>query len=88
MRDLKRITAVLNSANAAFDVSCAPVPWRHVPVSEEKLVFGLLTYDGVVTPHPPVLRALKEAVQKLEAAGHEDEHREGFDFAAKHDPAQ
>jgi amidase len=71
MRDLKRITPVLNGANAAFDISCAPVPWRDVPVPKEKLTFGLLTYDGVVMPHPPVLRALNEAVDRLKAAGHE-----------------
>jgi amidase len=71
MRDLKRITPVLNGANAAFDISCAPVPWRDVPQSQEKLTFGLLAYDGVVTPHPPVQRALTETVEKLRAAGHE-----------------
>lgn len=71
MRDLKKMTPVLNGANAAFDISCAPVPWRDVPPSKEKLTIGLLAYDEVVMPHPPVIRALKETVEKLEAAGHE-----------------
>ncbi|KAK2595670.1 hypothetical protein QQS21_006643 [Conoideocrella luteorostrata] len=71
MRDLKHITPVLNGANFPYDVSSVPVPWRHVPPLTGKLTFGLLAYDGVVTPHPPVLRALKETAEKLEAAGHE-----------------
>lgn len=71
MRDLKTITPLLNGANAAFDVSCVPVPWRDVPQTTEKLTFGLLMDDEVVTPHPPVVRALNETVEKLKAAGHE-----------------
>lgn len=35
-----------------------------------KLVFGVLRDDGVVTPHPPVKRAIEEAIKALEAAGH------------------
>lgn len=27
--------------------------------------------DGIVTPHPPIIRALNEVRAKLEAAGHE-----------------
>jgi Asp-tRNA(Asn)/Glu-tRNA(Gln) amidotransferase A subunit family amidase len=35
------------------------------------LTIGVMTDDGVVRPHPPISRVLKEVVAKLEAAGHE-----------------
>ena len=34
------------------------------------LVFGILESDGVVTPHPPVRRAMKMVVEALEKSGH------------------
>lgn len=52
-----------------------------------KLTIGVLRFDGVVMPHPPILRALDEAVAKLKAAGHEiidftpHEHRRAWDIA-------
>ncbi|KAK4694244.1 amidase, partial [Lecanoromycetidae sp. Uapishka_2] len=51
--------------------SLIPIPWRdqesHVfSVSGmEKLKVGVLWHDKVVRPHPPVLRALQEVVDKL-----------------------
>ena len=35
-----------------------------------KLAFGVLESDGMVTPHPPILRAVREVAKALEAEGH------------------
>ncbi|GME61105.1 Acetamidase [Neofusicoccum parvum] len=50
-----------------------PVPWRkeltELPKKPLKLAF--IFDDGVVKPQPPVARAIREAAEKLKAAGHE-----------------
>ncbi|OJJ43046.1 hypothetical protein ASPZODRAFT_136587 [Penicilliopsis zonata CBS 506.65] len=53
-----------------LDPNCVPIPWR---VVERKpvLKLGVLWNDGVVTPTPPVTRALRETVEKLRRAGHQ-----------------
>ena len=50
--------------------SLIPFPWRDQEsylekVGEKKLKVGVIWDDGVVKPHPPVIRALKEVVDKL-----------------------
>ncbi|OJJ03085.1 hypothetical protein ASPVEDRAFT_133569 [Aspergillus versicolor CBS 583.65] len=52
------------------DPKCLPIPWRDVEV-KKALKIGVLWHDGLVTPTPPVSRALNETVAKLKAAGHE-----------------
>ena len=47
-----------------------PIPWRSVE-KKSKLKIAVLWNDGVVTPTPPVTRALKETAEKLKAKGHE-----------------
>lgn len=37
--------------------------------TKKKLVIGVLSHDGVVSPQPPVQRALKEVTEKLKAVG-------------------
>ncbi|KAH3674714.1 hypothetical protein WICPIJ_009502 [Wickerhamomyces pijperi] len=54
----------------AKDQQLIPVPWREVPVPKpQELTIGIVYDDGVVKPHPPVVRALKEVAAKLKAAG-------------------
>ncbi|KAI1484056.1 amidase [Daldinia eschscholtzii] len=53
-----------------IDPRCLPIPWRAVPLPQ-KLKIGVMWHDGVVLPTPPVTRALRHAVEKLKAAGHE-----------------
>ena len=53
------------------DPSLIPLPWRdeHNNLGKEtskRLKIGVLWNDGVVEPHPPVIRALKAVVNKLE----------------------
>ena len=49
--------------------SLLPIPWREdqvVKLRSKSLKIGVLWDDGVVKPHPPVTRALKEVVERLE----------------------
>ena len=52
------------------DPRCLPIPWRQVE-KKPRLKLAVMWHDGCVLPTPPVTRALKETVKKLEAAGHE-----------------
>jgi Asp-tRNA(Asn)/Glu-tRNA(Gln) amidotransferase A subunit family amidase len=53
------------------DPQCLPIPWRE---AEEKLPaqlrFAWSMGDGVVTPSPPIARAMMMTKLALEAAGH------------------
>ncbi|EPE04144.1 acetamidase [Ophiostoma piceae UAMH 11346] len=67
--------AVIDAEPWQHDSRCAPVPWRSNAYDDaisgsRSLVFGVLRFDGVVQPHPPVARVLDETVSKLKAAGH------------------
>lgn len=44
-----------------------PIPWRPVTLPE-KLKIAVMWSDGVVKPHPPILRALKEVSESLKDA--------------------
>ncbi|KAI7782460.1 amidase [Diaporthe eres] len=52
------------------DPRMVPLPWRDVTLPE-KLKIAVMWNDGIVTPTPPVSRALRTTVEKLQAAGHE-----------------
>lgn len=52
------------------DPKCLPIPWRAVE-PKKHLKLAVCWHDGIVTPTPPVARALRETVQRLRAAGHE-----------------
>ncbi|MCJ1368345.1 hypothetical protein MMC16_007487 [Acarospora aff. strigata] len=53
-----------------IDPNLVPLPWRDQKsylgdIGPKRLRVAILWSDGVVQPHPPVTRALKEVVQKL-----------------------
>lgn len=53
-----------------YDQQCLPIPWKEVPIPKpSELTIGIVYDDGVVKPHPPVLRALKKVEEELKAAG-------------------
>ncbi|KAI1798123.1 amidase signature enzyme [Ganoderma leucocontextum] len=56
-----------------YDHTCVPVPWRAVDyvATGERLKFGLIVDDGVVTPTPAPSRALLEVASALSKQGHE-----------------
>ncbi|KAH6675066.1 putative amidase [Halenospora varia] len=73
VEDLKTFTKVINvhGTVAQYDPLIVPIPWREVQLPSRKQSFALWEFDGVVMPHPPILRALRESAQKLISAGHE-----------------
>jgi len=72
MADLKMFTEIIvTHPNLPFEPTCVPVPWREISKPTGKLSFGMMISDGVVEPHPPIQRALRETAEKLRAAGHE-----------------
>ena len=61
---------VINGKPWLYEPSLVPIPWRDQESylrkpSGNKLKVGVIWHDGVVKPHPPVLRALQEVVDKL-----------------------
>ncbi|THX24511.1 acetamidase [Aureobasidium pullulans] len=79
---------VVNSEPWKLDPKCLPISWRPVDVGR-KLRLGVIWNDGIVVPTPPVRRALKQAVEKLQEAGHEivdwepELHQEAMDLLAQ-----
>ncbi|KAL4950656.1 amidase [Aspergillus filifer] len=72
LADVKLLTRVLiDWPQTRYDPTCIPVRWREVNVTDKKLLFGLWEFDGVVMPHPPICRAMRETAERLQAAGHE-----------------
>lgn len=67
--------ALLSTQPWLHDPDTLPLPYRHeAEIGQEKhskLTIGILMTDGVVTPHPPISRAVREVQMALEAAGHE-----------------
>ena len=76
IEDLELLTKIINAHPLnRYDPSATPVPWRNLDVAGGKLAVGLMKWDGVVMPHPPVLWALEHTKQILKNAGHEGESR-------------
>jgi len=52
-----------------IEPSLIPLPWRSNPAgfggSRKKLRVAVMTWDGIVQPHPPVQRALEEVAIKM-----------------------
>ncbi|OOQ84519.1 acetamidase [Penicillium brasilianum] len=53
-----------------YDPQCVPLPWKPVD-PPTRLKLAVMWDDGMVTPTPPVRRALQGAVHTLRDAGHE-----------------
>ncbi|KAF4450487.1 putative fatty-acid amide hydrolase [Fusarium austroafricanum] len=61
-----------------WDTTCIPMPWNEAAYVQTKqlaaagdLCFGFVSHDGVVRPHPPIERGLRELKQALVSAGHQ-----------------
>lgn len=53
-----------------FDQWCIPVMWREVSKPAPKdVTVAILKDDGLVRPHPPIVRGLESVAEKLKAAG-------------------
>ena len=73
VEDLNTFTKVINAYGtpSQWEPFMVPLPWRKVDVPEKKQSYAIWEFDGVVMPHPPILRALRETARKLRAEGHE-----------------
>ncbi|CUM68054.1 uncharacterized protein PRCAT00005769001 [Priceomyces carsonii] len=74
MADVKMLSKFLvDSEPWESDPNVVPIPWKNdVTYSDsKKLCIGVIRSDGAVTPHPPVLRAIDLAVERLREDGHE-----------------
>jgi amidase len=62
---------VLDHQNDAADTSSPrpPAPWRSDVKLPGDFTVGVMWDDSIVKPHPPLLRALRSAADKLQAAG-------------------
>lgn len=69
----------------AADTPSGQIPWRS-EVGLGSFTVGVLWDDGIARPHPPVLRALRTAADKLRAAGvkvvdwEPHDHQRGLDI--------
>lgn len=72
------IKTLLDAKPWQRDPRVIPLPWRNEEQLEVQqrarssgLCFGVLMWDGVIMPHPPIRRAIRKTVAKLRANGHE-----------------
>jgi amidase len=68
------IKTILEAEPWFYDPKVIELPWRESHVDSVKgrpLTLGLLRWDGVVKPQPPVARGLRMVEEALRAAGHE-----------------
>ncbi|KAF1911632.1 amidase signature domain-containing protein [Ampelomyces quisqualis] len=66
--------SIIEAAPWDLDPKCCPIPWRSDEFESARsrpLIIAVMRDDGVVTPHPPIIRVLEDVAAKLEAAGHE-----------------
>lgn len=72
LADVKLLVNIVNAwPQMQFEPGVVPMPWRELDPPTRNLSFGLLEFDGVCMPHPPILRGLRETTAQLTAAGHE-----------------
>lgn len=70
------------------DPKCMPLEWRSVELKKKPKI-AVLWNNGIVTPTPPVQRALKEVVEKLKTRGYDivewpaDEYQEATEILGK-----
>lgn len=73
LNDLELFTkSVIDAKTWNNDPQVIALPWRDCSdLKTRKLKIGIMTWDKIVMPHPPVLRALKETCDTLTRNGHE-----------------
>lgn len=66
LRDCQLFMSVLkNSDQHMTDPLIVPILWNPAPPLSKPIRLGIMTTDGVITPQPPVLKAIQWAQQKL-----------------------
>lgn len=71
------LTSVLAEEPWKYDSKVVPIPWRQSEEDAVKskiqsggLTLGYYSCDGVVLPHPPILRGIEKVVSTLKENGH------------------
>ncbi|KAJ5132644.1 acetamidase [Penicillium atrosanguineum] len=71
------LTSVLAEEPWKYDSKVVPIPWRYAEEDAVKsklqtggLTLGYYSCDGVVLPHPPILRGIEKVVSTLKENGH------------------
>lgn len=71
LRDIELILKVWNAFEPWLDDPAVMAKrWHSAPVLTKPII-GVMYWDEVVMPHPPIQRALRTVLGKLKAAGHE-----------------
>ncbi|OAL21018.1 hypothetical protein AYO20_11442 [Fonsecaea nubica] len=90
LRDIEMMLRVWNNHEPwLYDPVVMTKKWATNIGVPAKATIGVMFWDEVVMPHPPVQRALKMAVDKLKHAGHEVvefkpyKHKDAWDLAFK-----
>ncbi|KAI2792890.1 Acetamidase [Penicillium oxalicum] len=71
------LTSVLGMEPWKYDSKVVPMPWRSAEEDiiklkiKEGLTLGYYSCDGVVLPHPPILRGIETVVSTLKDHGHQ-----------------
>ena len=67
--------ALLSARPWLHDPELLPIPYRSDAevccLERGGLTFGIFASDGIVTPHPPIRRAMRVVRSALEEAGHQ-----------------
>lgn len=70
------MVSLLDQQPWLYDPSLTPIPWKDTttnsllrtgPDNHRKLRIGIMADDGIVRPHPPILRGLQTLTTKLQA---------------------
>lgn len=62
--------AVIGTKPWTADPHCIRMPWTPVDLRNKSLRIGILRDNGMVRPHPPIERALRDVEAALTSAGH------------------
>ena len=78
------LSSALSSLRLVMEAVISTEPWRRDPdlvalswrkdreytQSSHQLCIGIMATDGIVTPHPPILRGIRLVKEAIERAGH------------------
>lgn len=73
VEDLELFFQVISDAKPWLMEPLINMPWRSQTTSlqSKKLKIGIMGWDEVVMPHPPITRVIKDVAAKLREAGHD-----------------